>query len=778
MKRQLTAKVTSFLTVTLAIIVAPAFAGVPDGVSPGAADRTAEVEGRCPTFIWNPVPGAAFHELVGYRLPKIPESADLSAIDLSDADQVLYAKVPGSAPAWEPELAECLASGGNYVWFVRAIYREEEGEVVEASEWSFGRYFSISSMPSAGEVEEALRVLRRYSGHQVDPEGLKTESADTMRAAPSRRVDVPQQVQKSVASAKTAIKGTVPDTTGETYGVVGISNSPDGAGVAAANSNGGPDLVLDGSAGHQPDTLVSESGIDRPWDTAQTFNIQNSAGAGMTLQENGVEVLTAKKPLDADLLATGLVGPSVGGTGLDTSSAGQGSLLYTNALGTWTTLPPGTSGQVLNVSGGIPGWGAEIDLANGLGTRAFWGGVNSTAGGFLNLYQKDGGIGLELDGDASNNDGGGDVAVYQADGGIGVFLDGESSGAGFVGVRNASGSTRVQLDGESTGTGGRIIVSDASGSTTVDIFGAETDTTGGKINIEDAGSGIRVALDGESIGTGGEISVFDNNGTETVEILGDEAAGGEGSGQILLRNSSGTSRIEIDAEGSSGARIQVLQNDGSSGISLDGQSSEGAMFRIFQDDGDSAIIMEGDSSAGGATGGGRIRVRNAANVSRVFIDGDYNNTGQGRVRADIVFVAGGADLAESFVCKDRSAVKPGMVMSIDPSTPGRLMVAAQAYDRKVAGIVSGAGGVRPGITLSQEGVMEGDHLVALTGRVYCLCDASLGAIQPGDMLTTSDTPGHAMIAADHAKGQGAIIGKAMTSLTDGTGLVLVLVQPQ
>jgi hypothetical protein len=317
----------------------------------------------------------------------------------------------------------------------------------------------------------------------------------------------------------------------------------------------------------------------------------------------------------------------------------------------------------------------------------------------------------------------------------------------------------------------------ASGSTTVDIFGAETDTTGGRINIEDAGSGIRVALDGESTGTGGEISVFDSSGTETVEILGDEASGGEGSSQILLRNSSGTSRIEIDADGSSGARIQVLQDDGTSGIALDGQASTGSMFRIFQDDGDAAIIMEGNSPAG-ATGGGRIRVRNAANASRVFIDGNYNNTGLGRVRADIIRVQGGVDLAEPFICKDKTSVKPGMVMSIDPTTPGRLMVAAQAYDRKVAGIVSGAGGVRPGITLSQDGVMEGDHLVALTGRVYCQCDASFGAIHPGDMLTTSDTPGHAMIAADHAKAQGAIIGKAMTSLTDGTGLVLVLVQPQ
>ena len=302
--------VSSFLTVTLAIIVAPAFAEMPDGVSPGAVDRIAEIEGRCPTFIWGSVPGAAFHELIGYRLSESSDVSDPSKIDLANADQVLYAKVAGSAPAWEPELAECLTPGGNYVWFVRAVYLEEDGEVTEASEWSYGRYFSISSTPSAAEVEEALRVLRRYSGHTVDPEGLETEWANTKRPAPSRRVAVPQQSPKSVTSAKTAIKATVPDATGETYGVVGISNSPNGAGVAAANTNGGPDLVLDGSADFLPGTELSESGINRPWGTPQNFRIQNSVGGGMTLQVDG--------DISGSLVTgTSFVGDGSGLTGVD-----------------------------------------------------------------------------------------------------------------------------------------------------------------------------------------------------------------------------------------------------------------------------------------------------------------------------------------------------------------------------------------------------------------------------------------------------------------------------
>jgi len=68
--------------------------------------------------------------------------------------------------------------------------------------------------------------------------------------------------------------------------------------------------------------------------------------------------------------------------------------------------------------------------------------------------------------------------------------------------------------------------------------------------------------------------------------------------------------------------------------------------------------------------------------------------------------------------------------------------------------------------------------VALSGRVYCWADASHGPIQPGDLLTTSDTPGHVMAVTDYEKAQGATIGKAMTGLTEGRGFILVLVALQ
>ena len=42
----------------------------------------------------------------------------------------------------------------------------------------------------------------------------------------------------------------------------------------------------------------------------------------------------------------------------------------------------------------------------------------------------------------------------------------------------------------------------------------------------------------------------------------------------------------------------------------------------------------------------------------------------------------------------------------------------------------------------------------------------------------SDTPGHAMKVTNYTWAQGAILGKAMTGVTEGIGLILVLVALQ
>lgn len=137
----------------------------------------------------------------------------------------------------------------------------------------------------------------------------------------------------------------------------------------------------------------------------------------------------------------------------------------------------------------------------------------------------------------------------------------------------------------------------------------------------------------------------------------------------------------------------------------------------------------------------------------------------------------GADVAERFPVTD--TVEPGMVVEIDPQNPGQLRLASGAYNRRVAGVVSGAGDLPVGAVLGNLPASKDGPPIALSGRVWVHCDATERAVEPGDLLTTADRPGHAMKVEDHARATGATIGKAMTSLEKGrTGLVLVLVNLQ
>jgi hypothetical protein len=148
----------------------------------------------------------------------------------------------------------------------------------------------------------------------------------------------------------------------------------------------------------------------------------------------------------------------------------------------------------------------------------------------------------------------------------------------------------------------------------------------------------------------------------------------------------------------------------------------------------------------------------------------------GELNCSSITIRGGADLAEPFHMS--GAIPKGAVVVIDPDHPGQLKLSEAPYDKRVAGIVSGANGIKPGLSLHQEGVLEGGQNVALTGRVYVQADAADAAIEPGDLLTTSTTPGHAMKVTHSERAQGAILGKAMTGLRSGTGMVLVLVTLQ
>jgi hypothetical protein len=223
----------------------------------------------------------------------------------------------------------------------------------------------------------------------------------------------------------------------------------------------------------------------------------------------------------------------------------------------------------------------------------------------------------------------------------------------------------------------------------------------------------------------------------------------------------------------------------SSFMYLESSNNEDTGFRLYEGTTVKWHLFN-ESAAGG------LSLRNNAYSSVLFAKQGTGDIGigtrnpqakldvAGRTRTEVLEITGGSDLSEQFEIKEEEQkVEPGMIVCIDPVNCGNLVISQKAYDRTVAGIVSGAGGVNPGMLMGQKGTMaDGEHPVALTGRAYCRADASNGPIIPGDLLTTSDVPGHAMKVDDYDRAQGAILGKAMSSLNDGKGLVLVLVTLQ
>ena len=162
------------------------------------------------------------------------------------------------------------------------------------------------------------------------------------------------------------------------------------------------------------------------------------------------------------------------------------------------------------------------------------------------------------------------------------------------------------------------------------------------------------------------------------------------------------------------------------------------------------------------------------NGSIFTVVGNSTFTGNVTVTGDIALT--NADLAEDFDVSGDHSVEPGTVMVIDHD--GSLIQSQTAYDKRVAGVVAGAGTCKPAIILGKQESQHARMPLALLGKVFCRVDASYARIEVGDLLTTSPTPGHAMKATDSARCIGEVIGKALRPLNAGQDLVPILVALQ
>ena len=142
---------------------------------------------------------------------------------------------------------------------------------------------------------------------------------------------------------------------------------------------------------------------------------------------------------------------------------------------------------------------------------------------------------------------------------------------------------------------------------------------------------------------------------------------------------------------------------------------------------------------------------------------------------------GGSDFAESLpVAGDPASYEPGDVLVISLDRPGGVEKCSRTYDGLVVGVYS----TRPGfLGADKEGATEvaADEVpVAVLGIVPVKVTDENGAIQPGDLLTTSSTAGHAMRCAGVDLCFGRTLGKALEGLPAGQhrGVIQMLVSLQ
>lgn len=293
------------------------------------------------------------------------------------------------------------------------------------------------------------------------------------------------------------------------------------------------------------------------------------------------------------------------------------------------------------------------------------------------------------------------------------------------------------------------------------------------------GTGSQTGIEGSSdngtgiLGTGQEQGVFGLS--DTVGVYG-YSQEGEG---VLGDNQSNTSAAVKGTNRGTGTGGIGVAGFSQTGRGVYGHSVSQAGVVGESDHFDGVYGVAHDVNRAGVTGSnpgglagffdGKLQVTGDIDVGKnVRITGNLDVTGPG---SDIRIT--NMDCAEDFDVCESSSAEPGSVMIFNDE--GQLSLCARAYDKRAAGVISGAGSFKPAIVLGSQPALANRRPIALIGRVYCKVDAQYGAIEVGDLLTTSPTPGHAMAATEASRALGSVVGKALQSLSTGLGCIPILV---
>ncbi|MBI3942770.1 MAG: hypothetical protein HY326_07130 [Chloroflexi bacterium] len=376
--------------------------------------------------------------------------------------------------------------------------------------------------------------------------------------------------------------------------------------------------------------------------------------------------------------------------------------------------------------------GSGIDL---LGPAGVWGDTNNGEGVFGTTNTGHGVYGWAA-GQSGVNTG-----VYgQSNSPAGVGTIGENV-AGGVGVKGlSSGSGNGVLGTSFTGIGVRGQHANGSGLGTYigGVVGDSNNSGFGVVGLSSGAPGVRGTSD---TSTGVEAVSTSGSGVTGLSTSGIGVNGTSSSNHGVSATSSGT--------GTAGAALAATAN-GSSGIAIYGVSTSSDATLVIANKGSGDLIRAfGTNTAGNL----RFQVDQAGNV-----------------KADGTYTSPAADFAELLPAAEE--LVPGEVLAIAPD--GRLSRSTQAYQTTVAGVFSS----QPAFLGGFEEGNQGKVPLAVVGVVPVKVSAENGAVQAGDLLVTSATPGYAMRCEERVKCIGAIIGKALGQLDKGLGIIQVLITLQ
>ena len=251
---------------------------------------------------------------------------------------------------------------------------------------------------------------------------------------------------------------------------------------------------------------------------------------------------------------------------------------------------------------------------------------------------------------------------------------------------------------------------------------------------------------------------------------------------VLVRNTSTTGdAIRAECNGSGhGVSAASVAHTGVAGASETGIGVHGLSSR--------GPGVSGESNSGPGLVGMTIQGANVIEGRRIN-QLVFAVTQTGNVLADGSF-GGPADFAEMLpAAASSTAYEPGDVLAIGPD--GKLVRSAEPNATNVAGVYSTRPGFVGDIRLAERGLEPREEAsadaddgvwlpVALTGVVPVKASAENGAIRPGDLLTTSATPGYAMLAEPVSLNgveiyrPGTLLGKALEPLAAGRATIKVL----